>query len=152
VQRLRCPVLANGNVSSASSALAVLSETQAAGVMVGRAAIRNPWIFRQIREVLAGQELSIVTLRQVREYIDRLYQMQIGKLVPDRARLSHLKMYLNYIGQGVDAAGIFLRDMRKAQTEAELFGVCDRDLLTHPNQVFPMEPYTGLLARPKAEA
>jgi tRNA-dihydrouridine synthase B len=151
VQRLRCPVLANGNVSSAFSALAVLSQTQAAGVMVGRAAIRNPWIFRQIREALAGQELSIVTLRQVREYIDRLYRMQVGKLVPEKARLSHLKMYLNYIGQGVDAAGIFLRDMRKAQTENELFGVCDRDLLIHPNQVFPAEPYQGLLARPKSE-
>ncbi len=151
VKRLRCPVLANGNISSAAVAIQVLAQTQAAGIMVGRAAIRNPWIFRQIREALAGQELSIVTLGQVREYIDRLYRMQVKKLVPDRARLSHLKMYLNYIGQGVDAAGIFLRDMRKAQTEAELFAVCDRDLLTYPDQAFPMEPYTGLFARPKSE-
>ncbi len=152
VQRLRCPVLANGNVNSAASALAVLSQTQAAGVMVGRAAIRNPWIFRQIREALAGQEISMVTLSQVREYIDRLYRMQVDKLVPDKARLSHLKMYLNYIGQSVDAAGFFLRDMRKAQTEAELFGVCDRDLLSHPDLVFAVEPYAGLFARPRAEA
>jgi tRNA-dihydrouridine synthase B len=152
VQRLRCPVLANGNVSSAATALAVLSQTQAAGVMVGRAAIRNPWIFRQIREVLAGQEVSIVTLGQVRGYIDRLYRMQVEKLVPERARLSHLKMYLNYIGQGIDAAGGFLRDMRKAQTEVELFAVCDRDLLSHPDHIFPAEPYAGLFARPRAEA
>jgi tRNA-dihydrouridine synthase B len=152
VQRLRCPVLANGNVSSAATALAVLSQTQAAGVMVGRAAIRNPWIFRQIREVLAGQEISIITLGQVRAYIDRLYRMQVEKLVPERARLSHLKMYLNYIGQSVDAAGAFLRDMRKAQTEAELFAICDRDLLSYPDRIFPAEPYAGLFARPRAEA
>lgn len=152
VQRLRCPVLANGNISSAAVAIQVLAQTQAAGVMVGRAAIRNPWIFRQIRETLAGQKVSIVTLGQVRAYIDQLYQMQVEKLVPDRARLSHLKMYLNYIGQGVDEAGMFLRDMRKAQTEAELFRVCDRDLLTDPDHVFPAEPYAGLFARPQAEA
>jgi tRNA-dihydrouridine synthase B len=35
VARLRCPVLANGNVSSAATAMTVLSETQAAGVMTG---------------------------------------------------------------------------------------------------------------------
>jgi tRNA-dihydrouridine synthase B len=151
VQRLRCPVLANGNVTSASSAIAVLSHTQAAGVMVGRAAIRNPWIFKQIREALSGQPVSSVTLAQVRDYIDRLSRMQVSKSVPEKSRVSHLKMYLNYIGQGVDAAGVFLRDMRKAQTEAELFGVCDRELLTYPDRVFSSEPYAGLFARYRAE-
>jgi tRNA-dihydrouridine synthase B len=152
VQRLRCPVLANGNVSSAAAAMAILAQTQAAGVMVGRAAIRNPWIFRQIREALLGQPVSIVTLAEVREYIDRLYQTPTVRSVPEKSRISHLKMYLNYIGQGVDAAGVFLRDMRKAQSEGELFGICDRDLLSHPDRAFASEPYDGLFARPKAEA
>ena len=152
VQRLRCPVLANGNVSSATTAVAVLAQTQAAGVMVGRAAIRNPWIFQQIRQALAGQAVAIVTLGQVRDYIDRLYHTPTVKAVPEPARMSHLKMYLNYIGQSVDAAGVFLRDMRRAQTEAELFGVCDRELLSQPDRAFAAEPYQGLLARPKAEA
>ena len=151
VQRLRCPVLANGNVSSAATAMKVLSQTHAAGVMVGRAAIRNPWIFRQIREAVAGKEISIVTLAQVRDYIDRLHRMQLDKSVPERARVSHLKMYLNFIGQSVDAAGVFLRDMRKAQTEAELFGVCDRELLGRAGGIFAAEPYTGLFARPSCE-
>jgi tRNA-dihydrouridine synthase B len=151
VQRLRCPVLANGNVTSAGAAMAVLSQTQAAGVMIGRSAIRNPWIFKQIREALAGETVSVVTLGQVRTYIDRLYRMQVEKSVPDRSRVSHLKMYLNYIGQSVDAGGIFLQDMRKAQTEAELFGICDRELLRYPDRVFSWEPYTGLFARYRAE-
>jgi tRNA-dihydrouridine synthase B len=42
--------------------------------------------------------------------------------------------------------------MRKSQTEAELFGVCDRELLGHPDRVFAAEPYAGLFARPKCEA
>jgi tRNA-dihydrouridine synthase B len=151
VQRLRCPVLANGNISSAATAMAVLAQTQAAGVMVGRAAIRNPWIFSQIREALAGKEVSIVKLPQVREYIDRIYQMQKVKAVPEKSRVSHIKMYLNYIAQGIDADGTFLRDMRKAQTESELFGICDRDLLNYPDRVFSSEPYLGLFARPKSE-
>jgi tRNA-dihydrouridine synthase B len=152
VERLRCPVLANGNVSSAAVAMSILAQTQAAGVMIGRGAIRNPWIFSQIREALAGVAVSIVTLRQVRGYIDRLYHMQEVQAVPEKSRISHLKMYLNYIGQGVDSGGVFLRDMRKAQTEVELFGVCDRELLSYPDRAFSSEPYLGLFARPKCEA
>jgi tRNA-dihydrouridine synthase B len=47
---VRCPVLANGNITSATRAAQVIAGTGAAGVMVGRHAIRNPWIFRQCRE------------------------------------------------------------------------------------------------------
>jgi tRNA-dihydrouridine synthase B len=150
VHRLRCPVLANGNITSAATALAVLSQTQAAGVMIGRSAIRNPWIFKQIREALSGEEVSIVTLAQVRDYIARLYQMPKMQAIAEKSRVSHLKMYLNYIGQSVDAEGMFLREMRTAQTPAELFGVCDRYLLDRPG-VFAAEPYPGIFARPKSE-
>jgi tRNA-dihydrouridine synthase B len=152
VQRLRCPVLANGNITSAAKAIAVLSQTQAAGVTIGRSAIRNPWIFKQTREALAGEPVSSVTLADVREYIDRLDRMPKVKSVPEQSRVSHLKMYLNFIGQSVDPAGVFLRDMRKAQTAAELFGICDRELLNDPDRLFAPEPYAGTIARPQCES
>ena len=52
--RARCPVLANGNVTSASRAAEIVRGSGAAGVMIGRHAIRNPWIFRQCRDSFAG--------------------------------------------------------------------------------------------------
>lgn len=151
VQRVNCPVLANGNVTSVSSAASILSQTGAAGVMIGRAAIRNPWIFKQIRQYLNGQAVSIVTLSDVRHYIEQLRRTTTALMVPDRSRVSHLKMYLNYIAQGVDPRGEFLREMRLAQTEAELIEVCDRYLLSEPAQEFSSEPYPGLTARPRSE-
>src|SRR6476620_4007821 len=45
VAELPCPVLANGNVHSAQSASEILQSTGARGLMIGRGAIRNPWIF-----------------------------------------------------------------------------------------------------------
>ncbi len=54
---VRCPVLANGNVTSAAKAAAVRQETGAAGLMIGRHAIRNPWIFRQCRERFQASSL-----------------------------------------------------------------------------------------------
>jgi tRNA-dihydrouridine synthase B len=53
--RARCPVLANGNVTSAPrAARSSRPRPRAAGVMIGRHAIRNPWIFRQCREQFSG--------------------------------------------------------------------------------------------------
>jgi len=158
-------VLANGNITSAAKAAAVLAESGAAGVMIGRHAIRNPWIFRQTRErwssiststTGAGMETGAhpvfaPTLADVREYIGRLYRETQGPGIPESAHVAKMKKYLNFVGQSVDAEGRFLHDMRRAMTEAELFAVCDRHLLTEPARLFATEPYPGVIARPNCE-
>ncbi len=85
VQRANCPVLANGNVTSGAKARKVLAETGAAGVMVGRSAIRNPWIFRQIREACGGRTIFQPTLGDLREYVDdlRTSDRRAGNSRPD---------------------------------------------------------------------
>jgi len=151
VARSRCPVLANGNVTSAAKARQVVALTAGAGVMIGRHAIRNPWIFRQCRELFSGQAPVRVTLGDVREYVDRLYRETRGPTVPERAHENKMKKYLNFVGQGVDPAGHFLHDMRRAETEASLFEICDRHLLSDPGAEFSAEPYPGVIARPNCE-
>ncbi|HVU32334.1 MAG TPA: tRNA-dihydrouridine synthase family protein [Opitutaceae bacterium] len=151
VGRVRCPVLANGNVTSAERAGQILAETGAAGVMIGRHAIRNPWIFRQCREHLAGAAVTRVTLADVREYIERLYRATAEPGFPERSHVNKMKKYLNFVGQSVDAGGAFLRDMRRALSETELFEVCDRHLLANPDVEFAPEPYAGIIARPNCE-
>jgi len=152
VASVRCPVLANGEVASAAKAASVLAATGAAGVMIGRHAIRNPWIFRQCRERFAGQPVTRVALADVREYIDRLYRATQTPGIAARLHVNKMKKYLNFVGQSVDPAGAFLRDMRSAQNEAGLFAACDRHLLAEPTREFSPEPYPGVIARPNCEA
>ncbi len=149
--RARCPVLANGNITSARKASAVLAETRAAGVMIGRHAIRNPWIFRQCRELSGGQPLTRPTLADVRDYIQRLYRATLSPGLPERDHVNKMKKYLNFVGQSVDATGSFLYDMRRAESESGLFSICDRHLLAEPTQEFSLEPYPGVIARPNCE-
>ncbi|WP_088240943.1 tRNA dihydrouridine synthase [Calothrix rhizosoleniae] len=141
VKRLDCPVLANGNINSAATALEVLSQTGAAGVMVGRWAIANPWIFQQIRQALRGELITPVPLVEVRNYIDRLSQTPNSVAMPARARIGYLKKFLNYIALLVDGEGHFLGLMRKTQTEAELLNLCDSFLLIE-NEHFALAPYS----------
>jgi tRNA-dihydrouridine synthase B len=149
--RVRCPVLANGNILSAPRAAAVLTETRAAGVMIGRHAIRNPWIFRQCRQQFAGEPVERITLAHVREYVERLYRATQTPEFAGRYHVNKMKKYLNFVGQGVDPTGAFLHDMRRTESEADLFAVCDRHLLTEPEREFAPEPYPGVIARPNCE-
>ncbi|HXQ80044.1 MAG TPA: tRNA-dihydrouridine synthase family protein [Opitutaceae bacterium] len=149
--RARCPVLANGNVTSASRAAEIVRASGATGVMIGRHAIRNPWIFRQCRDIFAGLPQARVSLSEVREYVDRLYRSTRDPGVPERAHVNRMKKYLNFVGQGVDRHGAFLRDMRRAESESGLFEVCDRHLLAGPDGEFAPEPYPGVIARPNCE-
>ena len=147
----RCPVLANGNVTSAARAEEIVRSTGARGVMIGRHAIRNPWIFRQCRERFAGLPRAPVLLGDVREYVERLYRATRDPAVPERAHVNKMKKYLNFVGQGVDPRGAFLAEMRRSESEAALFEVCDRHLLSCPGAEFSSEPYPGVIARPNCE-
>ena len=55
-QAVDIPVLANGDVTSAAGALALLQETGCDGVMIGRAALGDPWLFERVRAALLGEQ------------------------------------------------------------------------------------------------
>lgn len=149
--RANCPVLANGNVTSANRAAAISAETHTAGVMIGRHAIRNPWIFRQCRERFAGQPVSKITLADVHDYIARLYRATDFPGLVERLHVNKMKKYLNFVGQSVDPRGEFLHAMRRTESESELFAVCEQHLLRRGTEEFSLEPYVGVIARPNCE-
>src|SRR6266581_4350916 len=57
-QAVRIPVIGNGDLFSPREVARRRAETRIAGVMIGRAAMSAPWIFRQIKHYLATGELS----------------------------------------------------------------------------------------------
>ncbi len=54
-EHLKIPVIGNGDVKSARDALSLLQQTRCDGVMIGRQALRQPWIFRDIKALLKGE-------------------------------------------------------------------------------------------------
>jgi len=56
-EQLTIPVIANGDIVDARSALRCLKWTGADGIMIGRATFGDPWIFQQVSAAMAGQEI-----------------------------------------------------------------------------------------------
>ena len=61
---LQIPVVGNGDVDSAAAALRMKNETGCDGVMIGRGAVGNPFLFAEIRAALDGVEYTPPTLRE----------------------------------------------------------------------------------------
>jgi len=125
VDAMDCPVLANGNVYSPENAEAILRRTGAAGWMIGRGAIRNPWLFHQLRQHAAGERIFRPTGHDVLAYIRRLYETVTDDDAPERARVQRIKKHMNYLGVGIDEEGRFLNRIRRAESEAEFFAICE---------------------------
>ncbi len=139
---LPCPVLANGNVATADDAAHVLRTTGVRGLMIGRGAIRNPWIFSQIRRHLAGQAPQWPTGRDVLAYVTALYEAVCDPLVPEAQQVQKMKKYTGFLGVGVEPTGQFLHHIRRATTRDGFFSIC-RDHLDH-SEPMTLAPYPGL--------
>ena len=150
VAKLNAPVFANGNVLSVALAHETLRLTGAAGLMIGRGAIRNPWLFQQLRDEAEGKPIFQPTLRDLRAYIDVLYAETRIPHLDGAANVSKLKKYMNFIGQGVGEDDTFLNSIRRCATEAEFFALCDLHLNT--DELFPPEPPIRALTCNRSQA
>lgn len=108
VDAVEIPVLANGDIDSVPKARFVLEHTQAAGIMVGRAALGQPWLFAQLRAGLTGQPLppkpdtaAIIALLQ--QQLQQIHQ-HYGEYSGVRIARKHWKWYSNHLMTD-DAAG-----------------------------------------------
>lgn len=102
VQQVGIPVIANGDIDSADKALAVLEQTGAAAIMVGRAAQGRPWLFRSLAAALRGLPpplpLSACERQQIiLGHIAELHAFH-GPIQGVRIARKHIGWYLSYMG------------------------------------------------------
>jgi tRNA-dihydrouridine synthase B len=139
VAELPFPVLANGNVYSVKKAEEVLKLTGARGLMIGRGAIRNPWIFHQFRQHQRGETLFVPRGYDVLAYVRALFDTVCSPASREVAQVQKMKKYMNYLGMGVEPKGQFLHRIRRVSSKADFFAVCS-EFLDH-DQPMLLEPF-----------
>lgn len=135
-REMRSPVLLNGNVFSAAQAKQLLAETGVRGLMIGRGAIRNPWLFDQIRAELRGEKINLPSGLDVLNYIHELWDNEITPGVRESAQVQRMKKFMNFIGEGIGEE--FLFKIRRVTTTADFWRVCEK-FLNH-DQPMTLEP------------
>jgi len=119
-RELSIPVVGNGDIWYARSALQMFEETGCDAVMLGRPALRNPWIFRQIAELLAGCEPYRPTGVDLARHFVRLSNA-LGSREPGACNpLGPLKEQLGYLCRSVRDGAVLQRRLQRLST-LELF-------------------------------
>jgi tRNA-dihydrouridine synthase B len=130
-RELRIPVIGNGDVWYASSALEMFDQTGCDAVMIGRPALRNPWIFRQLSELREGREPFVPTGSDIAAHLRRL-AAALAEREPDHSPIGPLKEQLNYLCRAVADSAELHRALLRAQSVAELLDSADAAFIDLP--------------------
>lgn len=125
-EAVRIPVIGNGDVVDAVSAKELLDKTGCDGVMIGRGAQGNPWIFREVTAFLeAGFIPSRPTPDEVRQTVERHAALQLavnGEYTGVREMRKHLAWYT----AGYPHSARFRQEINSMETMADLLKSLDR--------------------------
>ena len=138
VETLPCPVIANGNVVDVSTGQGYLARTGAAGLMIGRGAIRNPWLFAQLRASFASQPEPRSTHRDLYDYVRELYDelARETKRFDPLGHVQRMKKTMAYVAQGLPENFGFR--ILRAKTPEDFHSAC-ADHLDHDDPL-PIAP------------
>lgn len=118
-EAVNIPVIGNGDIKCGADAKRMLEETGCDGVMVGRAAEGNPFIFREITAFMDGREYTAPTLREIKETVLLHADMQLeykGEFIGIREMRKHLSWYL----KGFEGASALRKRINEMETFEEL--------------------------------
>lgn len=120
-RELAIPVVGNGDVWYAADALRMLEETGCAAVMLGRPALRNPWIFRQIHELSNGREPFAPSGADVVSHLYRVHERLLASFDgPPQRLVGPLKEHLGFVCRAVPDGGSLARGLLRLSTPALL--------------------------------
>ena len=113
-QFVSIPMLANGDIDSPAKVKWVLDHTKADGVMIGRAAVGKPWIFKQIKEGMAEASPELIK-EVVLEHFDQMiaHYDKYGAII-------FRKNLHSYSKAGYKGASIFRNDVNRIEDPNEM--------------------------------
>jgi tRNA-dihydrouridine synthase B len=110
---VKIPVVGNGDIRSAGDACEMFRTTGCDGIMIGRQALIQPWIFRDIKAILAGEEVKKPPdLKDVFLELHRLLIMHF----PQNVALKRFKTALPWIGENLTFGHHLTKDVSRGKS------------------------------------
>ena len=122
---VRVPVVGSGDVTTAEEAIWRARTPGVAGVMIGRAAIMNPWIFGQIDDLIQGKPERVVDGAE-RLRVLRAFAEMAAERIPAHAIPGRLKQVLARMTKGMEFGSLLRERAMRAQTTEEMFDWIER--------------------------
>lgn len=100
------PVSGSGDITTIQQAFDRFRETGCDGVLIGRGAMANPWIFRQIEDTIQGREPFQPTLEDKRAVLLEYFEM-LREDMPQLAAIGRMKQLAGQFTRGLRGGALF---------------------------------------------
>ncbi len=118
-QAVKIPVSGNGDVTTLAYGLRKWSETGVDGVLIGRGAMQNPWIFRQFADVLAGNEPYVPDVSEKKHVLLEFFSM-CREEMPELAALGKMKQLAGQFTKGLVGGAQFRQTLYHSHSAGEI--------------------------------
>ena len=119
------PVIASGDIVDEKSAMEMFEYTGCDGIMIGRGAIGNPWIFSQIKHYLeTGEKLQRPTNKEKLEIIKEHYSLAVEKKGEEVA-VKEMRKYLAYYTKNMPNSSEFRYEVNKLVSQKEVISLLE---------------------------
>ena len=122
---VRIPVIGNGDIFTARDAVEKASLSGVDGLMIGRGAAGNPWLFRQIRQHLAGEPVTAPPVADRLAVIRRHYDMLLG-FKPDYVAIPEMRKHVGWYLHGLRGAARVRAEINHITDYHEIMALLER--------------------------
>ncbi len=123
---VRIPVIGNGDVHTRDDALRMFAQTGCDGIMIGRAAVGNPWIFAQVLGTMDSEPSTDERGKAAARHLDLLCGF-----MGEHLAVLNMRAILPWYGKGLHGVHRFMQKCNGIATAAELSHEIRRFFLTH---------------------
>lgn len=113
------PVSGNGDITTIEYGINKWREAGTDGILIGRGAMQNPWIFRQFQDVLAGREPYQPDLEEKKAVLLEFFEMCIGEM-PEIVALGKMKQLAGQFTKGLVGGAQFRQTLYHSHSAGEI--------------------------------
>jgi nifR3 family TIM-barrel protein len=113
------PVSGNGDITTIEYGIRRWKETGVDGILIGRGAMQNPWIFRQFADVLAGRQPYQPSLEEKRAVLLEFFQLCLEEM-PEFAALGKMKQLAGQFTKGLPGGAQFRQKLYHSHSAEEI--------------------------------
>jgi tRNA-dihydrouridine synthase len=113
------PVSGNGDITTIEYGMKKWTESGCDGILIGRGAMQNPWIFRQFEDALAGREIYQPDLAEKKAVLLEFFEM-VREEMPETPALGKMKQLAGQFTKGLVGGAQFRQTLYHSHSAEEI--------------------------------
>jgi nifR3 family TIM-barrel protein len=146
-EAVKVPVSGSGDVTTIEGAFEKFRETGCDGVLIGRGAMANPWIFRQIEDAMHGRPIFEPSLADKRAILHEYFDM-LREDMPETPAINRMKQLAGQFTRGLQGGALFRTSIYHSHSVEEVLDRIEKYFEAIENG----RPYYGEAGAPVEDA